>query len=149
MELTRQPNEMEKERASNGYLMSLIALMVGMPLPVINLLASLLFYFSNKRSSYYVRWHCTQTLVTQMTLLICNSIGFSWTMTILFGENTLSNTYVSYMITIVLFNLMEFVFTIAAAIKTRKGEHVHWWFWGTLTDLLCKPDPETAQPLYI
>ena len=29
--------------------------------------------------------------------------------------------------------------TIAAAIKTRKGQHVSWWFYGSLTQMICKP----------
>ena len=148
-EFAYKPNDMEMERASNGYLMSLLAVMVGLPLPIINLLASMLFYFSNRKSTYFVRWHCTQTLLSQLTLLVCNSIGFSWTMSIIFGSKTLSNMYLSYMLTIFLFNLAEFIFTISAAVRTRKGVHVHWWFWGTLTDVICKPDPETTQPLYI
>lgn len=135
------PNEMEKEKASNCYLMSLIAVMAGLPLPIINLMATLMFYLSNRKSTYFVRWHCTQTLLSQSTLLIVNSIGFSWTMAIAFGSDTLSNMYFAYMITIITFNLLEFIFTIAAAIKTRKGEHVEWWFWGTLTNLVCKPSP--------
>ncbi|CEN37552.1 conserved hypothetical protein [Capnocytophaga canimorsus] len=35
--------ENEKERASNGYLMSVIAIIAGMPLPIINVLATLFF----------------------------------------------------------------------------------------------------------
>jgi uncharacterized Tic20 family protein len=139
-------NDSELERASNGYLMSLIALMAGMPLPIINLLASMIFFFSNRRSSYFVRWHCTQTLVSQLTLLVCNSIGFSWTMAILFGPKNVSNAYVSYIITVVLFNLFEFIFTIAAAVRARKGASVYWWFWGPLTDMICKPDPLHTSP---
>jgi len=134
-----KPNDMEMEKASNGYLMSVIAVMAGMPLPIINLLATLLFYFSNRKSTYFVRWHCTQTLLSQFTLLIVNSIGFSWTMSIMFGDNELSNKYFAYIITILTFNLFEFIFTIAAAIKTRKGIHVEWWFWGPLTNMVCKP----------
>lgn len=140
-----KPNDMEMEKASNSYLMSLIAVMAGMPLPIINLLATLLFYMSNRKSTYFVRWHCTQTLLSQLTLLIVNSIGFSWTMSIAFGDNTLSNKYFAYMITIFTFNLFEFIFTIAAAIKTRKGIHVQWWFWGSLTNLICSPSKLTPS----
>jgi uncharacterized Tic20 family protein len=133
------PNEMEREKASNGYLMSLLAVMVGLPFPVINLLASVVFFLSNRKSTYFVRWHCTQTLLSQLTLLGVNAIGFSWTMSIIFGDNMLSNKYIAYMMTIFLFNLSEFIVTIAAAIKTRKGQHVEWWFWGALTNVLVKP----------
>lgn len=133
------PNDMEAEKASNGYLMSLLALMVGMPFPIINLLATIIFYFSNRKSTYFVRWHCTQTLVSQLTLLVVNAIGFSWTMSILFGDNLLSNKYIAYIATIFLFNLAEFIVTISAAVKTRKGKHTEWWFWGALTNQLCRP----------
>jgi uncharacterized Tic20 family protein len=132
------PNETELEKASNGYLMSLIAVMAGMPLPIINLLATLVFYFGNRKSTWFVRWHCTQTLLSQLTVLIMNTVGFSWTISVLFSHSLLTNGYVSYMITIFLFNLAEFAVTISAAVRTRKGEHVELWFWGTLTNMICK-----------
>ena len=136
---------MEREKASNGYLMSLLAVMVGLPFPIVNLLASLIFYFSNRKSTLFVRWHCTQTLLSQLTLLVVNAIGFSWTMSILFGDNTLSNKYIGYIITIILFNLIEFIFTISAAIKVRKGIHVEWWFWGALTNMVCLPSQQQTN----
>ena len=140
-----QSNDMEREKASNGYLMSLLAVMVGMPFPIINLLASVIFYFSNRKSTYFVRWHCTQTLLSQLTLLWVNAIGFSWTMSIMFGDNVLTNKYLAYIITILLFNLAEFIFTISAAVRVRKGKHVEWWCWGPLTNILCKQKPEPAN----
>ena len=135
-----QPNEMECEKASNGYLMSLIAVMAGMPLPIVNLLATLLFYMGNRKGPWFVRWHCTQTLLSQFTILIVNSVCFSWTITIAFGSSVISNKYIGYVITVLSFNILELFVTINAAIKTRKGVHVQWWFWGTLTNLICKPD---------
>ncbi len=140
-----RPNDMEAEKASNSYLMSLIAIMVGMPLPIINLLATLIFYFGNRKNSYFVRWHCMQTLISQFTLLLFNGFGFSWTMAIMFGPRTISNEYIGYVITIILFNLLEFIATITAAIRTRKGKHVQWWFSGELTDFLCRPDNNTID----
>ncbi len=141
------PNEMELEKASNGYLMSLIAVIAGMPLPIINLFATLLFYFGNRKSTWFVRWHCTQTLLSQFTILIMNSVGFSWTMSVLFGSSLLSNAYIGYMITILLFNLLEFAITVSLAVRVRKGEHVELWFWGTLTNMICKA-PAQPAPVY-
>jgi hypothetical protein len=43
------------------------------------------------------------------------------------------------MVTIFFFNLTELIATIYTAIQTRKGKHIHWWFYGDLTQLLCKP----------
>ncbi len=132
------PTEMELEKASNAYLMSLIAVMAGMPLPIINLLATLFFYLGNRKSTWFVRWHCTQALLSQVTVLIMNSVGFSWTMAVMFGNATLSNSYIGYMITIFLFNLVEFAITIYMASQTRKGHHIELWFWGALANKLCR-----------
>lgn len=133
-----KPVEHEAEKASNSYLMSMIALMAGMPLPIINLIASVIFFLGNRNGTYFVRWHCTQALISQFSLLLMNSAGVYWTLSIIFGNNVITNTYIAYIITIVLFNLTEFIITIYTAIQTRKGIHVEWWFYGPLTDVLCK-----------
>ncbi|RYE25070.1 MAG: hypothetical protein EOP51_05385 [Sphingobacteriales bacterium] len=130
------PREDEREKASNGYLMSVMAVMVGMPLPIINLLATVIFYIANRRATYFVKWHCTQAMISQFTIFIMNSVGFSWTMHIIFGEGKLTNSYLAYLATIFLFNVAELIVNIATATKVRKGIHSEWWFWGPLTTLL-------------
>lgn len=136
-ELEFSPSDYEAERASNSYLMSVMALMVGLPLPIVNLVATFIFYLGNKKSTFYVRWHCTQALLSQTTVLFMNSAGMYWTLNILFDEMRISNYYIAYMITVFLFNLTEFILTIYTAVQTRKGKHVEWWFWGTLTNRIC------------
>lgn len=128
------PDEYESEKASNSYLMSLIAVIVGLPLPVVNLIATAIFYLSNRKASHFVRWHCTQALLAQAVTLVMNAAGLYWTLSIVFGDHVVTNHYIGYIITIVLFNLIEFVATIYAAIRTRKGQHVVWWLFGPLTD---------------
>lgn len=133
-----QPGEHEAEKASNSYLMSLIALMVGLPLPIINLIATLFFYIGNRKGTYFVRWHCTQALLSQFSMLFVNSFGFWWTVSIIFSSETVTNNYIAYIITALFFNLAEFIATIYTAVATRKGIHVAWWFYGGLTNLICK-----------
>lgn len=134
-----QPGEHEAEKASNSYLMSLIAVVAGLPLPIINLLATVIFYFGNRKGTYFVRWHCTQALISQFSLIFINSTGFWWTVSIIFGDKSLSNQYFAYIFAAFLFNLGEFIATIYTAIQTRKGKHVQWWLYGDITDLICKP----------
>lgn len=133
-----KPGEHEAEKASNSYLMSLIALIAGMPLPIINLLATFGFYIANRKSTFFVRWHCTQALISQASLLLINSFGFWWTISIIFSEESFSNQYFSYILSALIFNIVEFIVTIRSAILTRRGEHVHWFFYGGLTDLICR-----------
>jgi uncharacterized Tic20 family protein len=139
MDFPYSPGEHEAERASNSYLMSLIAVMSGLPLPIINLLASLIFFLGNRKGSYFIRWHCTQALLSQLSLLAINSTAFWWIVGILTAKEDISSTFIAYLLTALLFNLAEFVSTVYAAIQTRKGKHVSFWFFGPLTQLLVKP----------
>lgn len=133
-----KPGDHEAEKASNSYLMSLIAVIAGLPLPIVNLIATLAFYLGNRKGTYFVRWHCLQALFSQLILLCINSYGFWWTISILFSSETISNHYIAYLLAAFIFNLGDFIATIYTAIQTRKGIHVEWWFYGPLTNLICK-----------
>ena len=133
-----ETNEYERERASNIYLMSLAIVIVGLPFPIINFLATFFMYLSNRTGSYFIRWHSLQALLSQAVVALLNAWGIVWTVSIIFGSESLSNAYIAFLITIALFNLAELVGTIYAAIQTRKGNHVDFWFFGPLTDLICK-----------
>ncbi|HLB01317.1 MAG TPA: hypothetical protein VJO14_08025, partial [Bacteroidota bacterium] len=67
-----RPDDYESEKASNSYLMSVVAVMAGLPFPVVNLLATAFFYAANRRARYFVRWHCMQALLSQVAMLAMN-----------------------------------------------------------------------------
>ena len=133
-----KPGEHENEKASGSYLMSLIALMAGLPLPIVNLIATFIFYLGNRKGTFFVRWHCTQALLSQFSLFFMNTISFWWTINIFLQHKEISNLYIAYMFTVIIFNITELIVTIYTAIKTRKGVHVSWFFYGPLTNLICK-----------
>lgn len=133
-----KPTEHEREKASNSYLMSLVALIAGLPLPIINLLATFFFYLANRKGPYFVRWHCTQALFSQLSLLGINSFSFAWTVSIILTDEKISNKYFAYVFTVILFNIIEIFSTIYAATQVRKGKHVEFLFFGNLTNLICK-----------
>ncbi len=135
-----RPLEHEREKASGSYIMSLVAIVVGLPLPIVNLIATFIFWTAYRNSTYFVRWHCTQALLSQASFLLVNSVLFWWSMSIFFGDGEIDNLYISYVLTAVLFNLVEFIATIYTAIQTSKGIHVHWWFFGDMTDLIVKAE---------
>lgn len=134
-----EPGDHEAESASHSYLMSLIAIIAGVPLPILNLIATLIFYLGNRKSTYFVRWHCTQALLSQLSMLFVNSYGFWWTISLIFTAEKITNSYIAYIIVVIVFNLIEFITTIYTASKVAKGKHVEWWFFGPLTHLICKP----------
>ena len=130
--------ESDKERASNSYLMSVVAIMAGMPIPHINLLSTLLFLFAQNKGTYFVRWHCYQAFLSQLFLFLVNTTTFWWTMSILFADNTPSNSYFAYLVMAISFNIIEFIGTVYTAVVTRRGVHLSWWFYGDLTDLIVR-----------
>lgn len=135
-----KPNDSELERASNSYLMSLVAVIGGLPLPILNLLASIFFYLGNRKSTPFVKWHCIQNLLSQFGLFFLNSIGFWWTVSIIFDDEKATNLYFGYMITLIIFNLVEFISTIILASRTRKGIHAQLFFFSDLTNIFVKKD---------
>jgi uncharacterized Tic20 family protein len=130
--------EYEAEKASNSYLMSLIAIMAGLPLPIVNLLATFIFYIAHTNKSYFIRWHCTQALLSQLLLFPVNTITFCWTLSIIYSFTEVSTGYYIYLFFILLLNLIEFIATIHAAIETRKGKHIKWLGIGNIVDSIVK-----------
>jgi hypothetical protein len=140
-----QPNEYEAEKASGSYIMSLVSLTAGLPLPIVNLITTIIFFLANKKGTYYIRWHCTQALLSQFSVFFINSFATWWTILIIFGSLIVTNSYIAYLITILIFNATEFIATIDASVKTRKGVHVEWWFYGNLTNIICRKDYEESR----
>lgn len=134
-----KPHEHELEAASNSYLMSLLVAMIGLPFPIVNLIATIIFFLANRRQTYFVRWHCMQALVSQLPLFCTNSILFWWMVRVLIGWTSLSSFYFAYLFTVLLFNFIDFIATIHTMIAVRQGKQVEWYVYGPLTHLLCKP----------
>lgn len=142
---TYNPSQSEREKAAGSYVMSVIAIIGGLPLPILNLLATIIFYLGNRNRKYFVRWHCTQALLVQILLFVINIIGISWLLTAFFGDATFSNALISYLVLMVLVNLIELILTIYSAVQVNKGNHVEWWIFGEMTHSICKPDEEIQE----
>ena len=128
-------HDFEFNKASNAYLMSIIAFMVGLPLPIINLAATAIIFLESRKSSFFVRWHSTQALLSQLLTVLLNSGSFYWTFAIIFGNVPLTDAYIAYLIVVVLFNLWEWISTLLAALALRKGKHYELYFFGAITQI--------------
>lgn len=134
----REITESEREYASNSYLMSLFALFVGLPLPIFNLIATVAFYLANRKAPQFVKWHCTQALISQFSIFFFNTTAFWWTLGIILQKSVVTNAYIAYMIVVVALNAIEIISTIYTSIQTRKGIHVRWFLFADLTDNMMK-----------
>ncbi len=131
-------DEDSAEKSSNVYLMSLFGVMAGLPLPILNLIATIIFFIGNKKAQPIVKWHCIQGMISQFVLFIFNSVSFWWTISILFYKEEITNNYLSYLIFVIILNVVELISTIYTAIKVRKGQNIEWWIYGPLTNLILK-----------
>ena len=131
-----QPEELpkkEKEDAMGAYMMMFAAVAVGLPLPIINLLAAIIYYYVNKSSSRFVRFHSLQSLLSSLPLTIMNGIGLFWSLRILFTDEwSLNNIYLGYIGMLFIVNILYYIMGILAAIKAYKGRMFYYWFFGQM-----------------
>ncbi len=132
-----QPDEIEKrerEDAMGAYLMMFAGIAAGLPLPTINLLASLIYWVVHKKKSRFVRFHCLQSLWSQLPTSLLNAVLFYWTVrNVVLRDKDFTDTYFGYLGMVVIVNLLYFIFSIVGAIKAREGKMYYFIFFGRLS----------------
>jgi uncharacterized Tic20 family protein len=130
-----QPDELterEKEDASGAYLMMFATTALGLPLPIINMIASIVYYFVNKSKGRFVRFHALQSLYSQLPVTFLNSYLIIWAIVNLVKEQPFTNVFWGFAITMGIFNILYFVFSIIGAVRARKGRFYYFVFFGKL-----------------
>lgn len=131
-----QPDELsdrEKDDAMGSYLMMFASVAVGLPLPIINLIAAVVYYYTNRSKGLFVHFHALQSLISQLPTTIINAIGVFWAIRIYFFDWDLTDNFKGYLIMALIFNLAYFVFSIIGAVKARKGRMYYFLFFGRLS----------------
>ncbi len=119
-----QPEEIstrEREDAMGSYLMMFASFAVGLPLPIINLIAALIYYFTNRGKSKFIDFHITQSLLSQLPTTALNAVLVAWTIRTFYYEIAFSDNYKGFLIMVIAANLIYLIFSIIAAVKARKG----------------------------
>lgn len=150
----------EHEQAGNAYLMSIVAVVAGLPLPIINVIASFIFYLAKRKATYYVRWHSLQALIAQAVVMPFNSIALAWTIKIFYDPIIWTETrpnhyeahldenlftfpsawYFIYIFFVIVLNLFEFISLLITAIGVRNGKNIRWAVIANITDKLCSKE---------
>ena len=147
----------EYEQASNSYLMSVVAVIAGLPIPMLNLFAAIIFYLGSRKGGYFVRWHAIQSALGQAILVPFNSVAIAWTIRVLVNSDReahfngndyetgsfiigslrdAGSCYWMYILFILFLNVVEFVIIIYTASRVRKGHNVRWFLLSGLADTL-------------
>ncbi len=120
------PSIEECEKASYGYVISTLVVIVALPIPIAALLSTFFYYVANRNSTAFVRWHVIQSLLSQVFLFVFNSIGLWWFISKYFFEKPIPTIFFFYLGFVLILNILEFSFSVYSAILVRKGQHVTW-----------------------
>ncbi|WMN06005.1 DUF4870 domain-containing protein [Marivirga arenosa] len=131
-----QPDEIdirEKEDAMGAYLMMFAALGAGLPLPILNLIAAIIYYYINKGKSLFVRFHALQSLLSQLPTSLLNAVAVFWGLRIIFLDYPFTDVFKGYLWLVGIANLLYVVFSLIGAVKARKGEMYYFILFGRLS----------------
>ena len=125
-------SEREKEDAMGAYLMMFAAVAIGLPLPVINLIASVIYYFINRKKSKFIHFHSLQALLSQIPTTLINWALVIWAVSIFFTDLTLSNSFWAYAVFAGVSTFLYFLYSLIAAFKARQGKFYYFLLFGTM-----------------
>jgi len=149
-----QPDEIperEREDAMGSYLMMFAAVAVGLPLPVINLIASIIYYYLNRKKSKFIHFHCLQALLSQIPTTLINWGLVIWGVTILFSEEQkLTEFFWAYAILAALATVIYFIISLIAAYKARQGKMYYFLLfgqWAYEVAYKVRPEQSNTEPI--
>lgn len=130
-----QPDQIEvrvKEDAMGAYLMMFATSAIGIPLPILNLVAAIIYYFVNRSKGKFVRFHTLQSLYSQIPVTLLNSGLVAWTIVNFARDLNFTNFYWGYLVMVAVANLVYFIFSIVGAVKARNGIFYYFLFFGKI-----------------
>lgn len=130
-----QPDEIEtrvKEDAMGAYFMMFATSAIGMPLPILNLVAAIIYYYVNRSKGKFVQFHTLQSLWSQIPVTLLNSGLVAWTIVNLVRDFDFTSFYWGYLIMVAIANLVYLTFSIVGAVKARKGIFYYFLFFGKI-----------------
>jgi uncharacterized Tic20 family protein len=132
-----QPHELterEKEDAMGAYLMMFAAWGAGFPLPMVGLIASVIYFYLNKKSSPFTAFHSYQGLLTHIPISLLNAAAVIWGIVLVLGKYSGHfRIYAMFCVFAGIWNALYMVYSIIACIKARKGRFYYFWVFGRLS----------------
>jgi uncharacterized membrane protein len=130
-----QPHEIskrEKDDAMGAYLMMFAAWAVGLPLPLLNLIAALIYFFIVRKKSRFVAFHALQSLLSQVIITAVNVTTIVWLITILVTTMIFPTAFFIFLFFAIGVNITYFIISIIALVRAHKGNFYYMPFFGRL-----------------
>ncbi|MFO8022584.1 MAG: DUF4870 domain-containing protein [Perlabentimonas sp.] len=130
-----QPDELKEEErqdASGAYLMMFATTALGLPLPIINMIASIVYFFVNRSKGRFVKFHALQSMYSQLIITFVNSYMVIWAIINYVKSNPYTNIFWGFVVAAGVFNLIYFIFSIIGAVRAHRGRFYYFLFFGRL-----------------
>lgn len=131
-----QPHEIserEKEDAMGAYLMMFASWGLGFPLPLLNLIASLIYFLINRKTSKFVAFHSLQSLLFHIPISVLNVAPIVWLVVILVTDLSFRAGFFVLLLFALLANILFVVFSLLALMRARKGLFYYLPFFGRVS----------------
>jgi uncharacterized Tic20 family protein len=120
--------EKDKSDAMGAYLMMFVSLVIGLPLPFLNIIASIIYFAVNKKKRF-VAFHAHQSLISQIIVSLLNAVLVVWIITgavlvsleVYRAAAVFSVTFYCYLAMTVIFNILYLVYSVIGCVKANKG----------------------------
>jgi uncharacterized Tic20 family protein len=133
-----QPDEVpesERDDAMAAYFMMFASLAIGLPLPLVNLAASLVYWLVNRRTSRFVAFHSLQSLLSHLPVTLANAGLVGWTVAAVVSPVRFGPAFFWYLAFTVLLNIAYIVISIIALVQARKGRFYYMPVFGRISFL--------------
>ncbi|HUI69835.1 MAG TPA: DUF4870 domain-containing protein [Spirochaetia bacterium] len=131
-----QPDDItqrERDDAMGAYLMMFASLAVGLPIPLLNLVASVIYFFVNKKTSAFVAFHALQALLSHIPVVLLNAGVVAWIIANVATHSSSWGWFLWYLFFSILVNLTYVVWSIVALVHANKGRFFYMPFFGRIS----------------
>jgi uncharacterized membrane protein len=127
-------SQREKDDAMASYLMMFASWAVGLPLPLVNLIASVVYYAVNRKASKFVAFHSLQSLLSQVPVSLLNAGIVGWGIGLLVKGDAGGGLwpFLGYVFFSAAINILYLVFSIIALVQANKGRFYYLPFFGRI-----------------
>lgn len=130
-----QPDELSqqvKEDAMGAYFMMFATMALGLPLPILNLIAAIIYLYMNNKKDRFIKFHSLQSLYSQIPLTIINGAAVIWAITLIVRTEIINNNFIAYLVFLGVINIIYVIFSLIGASRARKGQLYYFIFFGPL-----------------
>jgi uncharacterized membrane protein len=115
----------ERDDAMGAYLMMFASLAVGLPLPFIGVVASIVYFAINAKRSRFVAFHSLQSLLAHIPVALLNGGIVVWLIVALVSERGL---HAAFWVALALVLALNLAYLILSVIALRRAARGLFWY---------------------